>query len=404
MINQQKIEKWVELFLAHVKEITSEVHVAEEEGYKFKAVDTFQQNFDLEAENLKDMLDTAIVNNNLVAGSWYFPRKMLLIFSEESEQETREILRNLLDEKQDVLKRIDDAEKAFNELMARRNKKLKEESHSFIGIRFLSLLLGYAYSNKYNALKPKEWKVFCRYIDSDFKMPKHTSSGGQYEKFTPYIEKLREYIFTIPGIKDLQEQLTSGLGFKDSEFRWMAQNVIYVTSASISRGKIESIGADETEPITPAEEKEGEDEVESLTHGERFAFEEDLQHFIEDNFDSISFGGKLRIYTDPLGRQGLYYPTEYGEVDILALDVDDNYVVIELKRDKAADKTVNQIGRYMQWVEENLASKKGKSVRGIIVAHRGNKSLLGATNALRFPVEIKTYKLKVELTDMFSIK
>ena len=75
-------------------------------------------------------------------------------------------------------------------------------------------------------------------------------------------------------------------------------------------------------------------------------------------------------------------------------------MVIELKRDKAADKTVNQISRYVQWVEENLSSKDGKSVRGIIVAHRGNQSLLGSIKALRFSVVVKTYKLKVDLTDM----
>ena len=397
MINQNQIKKWVELFLAHIEEITPEVHVQEEEGYKFKAVDTFQQNFDLDAKDLKAMLDVAIVNNNLVAGSWYFPRKMLLIFSEENEQETRQILQNLFDEKGDISKRIDDAEKAFEELMDRRNKKRKEDSHSFIGIRFLSLLLGYAYPNKYNALKPKEWKVFCKFIDSDFKMPKHTSSGNQYEKFTPYVEKLREYITTIPRIKDLQDQLTEGLEFKDAEFHWMAQNVIYVTSANIATDDEED-AVDETEP-TVAVEKE-EDEVRLPTIGERFSREEYLQHFIEDNFENISFGGKLKIYTDPLGRQGLYYPTTYGEIDILALDSDDNYVVIELKRDKAADKTVNQISRYVQWVEENLSSKDGKSVRGIIVAHRGNQSLLGSIKALRFSVVVKTYKLKVDLTDM----
>src|SRR3989338_9445857 len=127
MINQNQIKKWVELFLAHIEEITPEVHVQEEEGYKFKAVDTFQQNFDLDAKDLKAMLDVAIVNNNLVAGSWYFPRKMLLIFSEENEQETRQILQNLFDEKGDISKRIYDAEKAFEELMDRRNKKRKED-------------------------------------------------------------------------------------------------------------------------------------------------------------------------------------------------------------------------------------------------------------------------------------
>ena len=72
------------MYLRHIAEITPEVHVTEEEGYKFKAVDIFQRNFDIEAKDLVTMLDTSIVNNNLVTGSWYFPRKMLLIFAKES--------------------------------------------------------------------------------------------------------------------------------------------------------------------------------------------------------------------------------------------------------------------------------------------------------------------------------
>jgi hypothetical protein len=37
MISQSKIREWVNLYLTHVNEITPEVHVKDEEGYKFKS-------------------------------------------------------------------------------------------------------------------------------------------------------------------------------------------------------------------------------------------------------------------------------------------------------------------------------------------------------------------------------
>jgi len=403
MINQQKIEKWVSIYLDHVKEITPEIHVNEEEGYKFKSVDNFQKNFNLQAKDLPAMLEASIVNNNLVAGTWYFPRKMLIIFATEYEKETRSALEYLFNEKEPVADRINKTRDIFNKLVADRSVKLNEQKwkHSFISLRFLSLLLGYMYPNVHNALKPQEWRNFCKFIDDDFTIPSGTSRGEQYDIYGKYIEALRKYIRTLPYIDELRKKLTNGLDFHDEEFRWMAQDVIYVTSRVIEKGSSPDI---EQLDVKTEKFQEEDDEEKLATIDDRFESESNLQHFIEENFDKIDFGEKLQIYTDKSGRQGVYYPTNNGEVDILALDDVGNYVVLELKRNRAADQTVNQIGRYMQWVEKNLATKDNKGVRGIIIAHKGGKLLEGAVKALRFPVRILLYKLKIELSGLESDK
>lgn len=399
MNNSAKIKEWINLYLAHIAAITLEKHVRDEEGYKFKAVDNFQRHFDINAKDLAGMLDCAIENNNLVAGSWYFPRKMLLFFASEEPERTRAALRTLFDQDRPTGERMDIAEEEFDKLIADRNKRLNENKHSFISIRFLSLLLGYRFPLKENALKPREWKRFCRFVDENFDIPRKTSIGAQYKIFFSYTESLRLAIKQLLEIDKIRIKLTEGLDFKDEEFHWMAQDVIYVVSRLIAEGKVGDVGEEGAETEI-SEDGEDEEEREPATTGERFTFEEDLQNFIEENFENISFGGQLRIYTDSSGRQGLYYPTEYGEIDILAVDENGNYVVFELKRDRAADHVVNQLGRYMQWVEENLALKNNKSVRGIILAHRGSKSLYGAAKALRFPVTIMIYRLRVELADL----
>lgn len=396
MISQQKIKEWVDLYLKHIEEITPAVHVNKEEGYKFKAVDTFQKNFNIDAPNFAEMIGRSIEQNNLVAGSMYLPRKTLLSFAEAYESEVRGALKILFDESIDIAKRINETRNIFNNLQQKVNKKLGRILHSYIGLRFLSLLLAFRYPNSINAIKPSEWKVFCGYIDDSFNIPNHTSHGEQYSKYNECIEALRSYIKTIPEIKSLKDQLTKGLDFQDEEYRWMTQDIIYVTA------RIREVDAEPvvtSEPVLASDMEE--DGGEPLTIQNRFALEEDLQHFIGENFGSIDLGESLNLYKDRTGRSGLYYPASgVGEIDVLAVDVDGNYVVIELKRDKAADAVAAQLGRYMQWVDDNMARKEGKNVRGMIIAHRSNRSILDSVRALRFPVKIKYYKIKLDLVDL----
>jgi len=167
-IDQQKVRSWVQIFLKHVAEVGDAYHVQDEEGYKFETVEHFQKNFDLEATDLVNMLDQSILNNNLVVGSMYFPKKMLLIFAESKPDEVREALRTLFDESIHVKDRLTSVETLFDTLMHERNNKLNETSNSYISLRFLSLLLGLRFPEKYNPMKPSEWRVFAKYLDESF--------------------------------------------------------------------------------------------------------------------------------------------------------------------------------------------------------------------------------------------
>jgi len=398
----KKNEEWLKIYLKHVYTVSLETHVNKEEGYKFKAVDTFQRNFDIEAKDLPSMIEASIVNNNLVAGSWYFPRKMLLIFATENPKETRDILRQLFNENEPVSKRIDITKKSFDDLMNIRNKRLNGNAHSFIGIRFLSLLLGYRYPELYNALKPREWNIFSKFINEDFMISTGTSDGERYEAYLPNIEEMRTFIKGNTEVEKIKDALTKDLAFNDSEYRWMTQDVIYVVSQLIQKENISGIDVNNIEPETASAEGDNNSgEKENLTTGDRFTYEEDLQNFVYENLDKISIDKKLELFYDSDGKSGQYYPIKgVGEIDMLTVDNDGNFVVIELKRNLAADAVVAQLARYMQWVEENIANKIGKNVSGIIISHGAKKSILHSTRALRFPVSIKLYKLKLELESM----
>jgi hypothetical protein len=110
------------------------------------------------------------------------------------------------------------------------------------------------------------------------------------------------------------------------------------------------------------------------------ASEKEIEDSIINNPEIIEKGLKL------IKRQNT---TDVGIIDILCLDKNDNYVVIELKKGKASDKVVGQIQRYMAWVGEGLADKE--RVRGIIVAQDYDTKLEYAIKGSKYPVEVKIF-------------
>ena len=132
-----------------------------------------------------------------------------------------------------------------------------------------------------------------------------------------------------------------------------------------------------------------------------FVMEKYLEDFIEGNFDKINFGANLELYQDEenTGRQ---YPTQVGNIDLLAIDkTKKEFVVIELKKGKSSDAVVGQILRYMGWVKENLAVNEygGYGVRGIIILKEKSDKLLYALKMLQ-NVSVFLYSVSFELKEV----
>jgi len=390
MISQEKIKEWIDIYLNYISKTTIERHVSEEEGYKYKSVEKFQQNFNINAPNLSDILDLSIENNNLVTGNMYFPRGMLLEFAQKYENETRSILNNLFDNEIDISKRINDAESTFDELLIRWKKdENREDGKSFISLRFLSLLLGFRFPEKYNALKPREWNLFCKYINPEFMIPQRTSSGEKYLILCEHIDALRKQISKRPEILKIKDQLTRGLEFTDQEFRWMAQDIIYVTARVFAAEKNEETAHLNREEITEVFEKVPDEKINGIME---FPLEEYLENFIVRNWKNIDFGEELHLYMDDEGAPAQQYPTNEGFIDILALDKNNNFVVIELKKGRSNQQVVGQILAYIAWVKNNLANNN-QNVRGIIVAADGNNQLHDAVSMVKELVSVKYYRV-----------
>lgn len=99
-----------------------------------------------------------------------------------------------------------------------------------------------------------------------------------------------------------------------------------------------------------------------------FALESHLEEYMVRNWDSIEFGKNYDIYSIDGVSVGQQFQVDTGNIDILAISKDKKeFLVVELKREKASDVVVGQIQRYMGYIKEEIV-EPGQSVSGAIVA------------------------------------
>ena len=91
--------------------------------------------------------------------------------------------------------------------------------------------------------------------------------------------------------------------------------------------------------------------------------EDELMHRFERH--GTVFGLELQIYNQDGDYYGRQYPIKGGRIDILAVDAQGNFHVIELKKDEGYCDVLEQMQGYMRWIRENKA-KHGQKVYGII--------------------------------------
>lgn len=106
-----------------------------------------------------------------------------------------------------------------------------------------------------------------------------------------------------------------------------------------------------------------------------FAFERHLEDFLITNWLKTPLGEKYDIYEVEGELVGKQFKTDTGPMDILAISKDKKeFLVVELKRDRASDAVIGQTMRYMGWVKKNLLLP-GQIVKGCIIALESDRRL-----------------------------
>ena len=150
------------------------------------------------------------------------------------------------------------------------------------------------------------------------------------------------------------------------------------------------------EPIYKKQQEEKDigkiEPLEEALEASEFAYEKDLQNFLSKNLHQIEAG--LRLYEEE-DITGIEFPVGNRCIDILALDKDNNYVVIELKVSRGYERVVGQLLGYMAWIRKNHADV-GQHVRGTIIAREISEDLLLACSEVT-NIALYEYQLSVSL-------
>jgi len=117
-----------------------------------------------------------------------------------------------------------------------------------------------------------------------------------------------------------------------------------------------------------------------------FALESHLRDFLARNLERIEPGLQLHASSE---NKGVEFPVDGGRIDLLAVDRNGQYVVIELKLSQGRNKTLGQLLYYMGWVDQHLG--KGPC-RGFIIASEITEDL--AVAVARVPgVSLAKYRM-----------
>ena len=126
-----------------------------------------------------------------------------------------------------------------------------------------------------------------------------------------------------------------------------------------------------------------------------FLFEKHLEDFIVNNWERTPLANDYNIFEKDGEVVGKQFPTTMGAIDILGQRKDkSDFLVIELKRDRASDNVVGQTLRYMGWIKEHLCHQD-QNVTGCIIAQRKDEKLDYALKAhssiqfMRFEVDFR---------------
>lgn len=129
-----------------------------------------------------------------------------------------------------------------------------------------------------------------------------------------------------------------------------------------------------------------------------FALEQHLEEFLVKNWSQTELGKHYDIFKEDGELVGQQYPTDTGNIDILAISKDQKtLLVVELKKGRASDNVIGQIQRYMGYVKEELA-ETNQRVEGVIIGLEDDlriKRALSVTNNIefyRYQVSFKLFK------------
>lgn len=216
--------------------------VSQQEIYKWKAVKCFQDNWDIDADNFYKMLVVSIKQTqNLLKSGQYFPLRMLMHYSEQRPNEVRKLFKQLFNEEEDILERIENFQKEINEI----NTELFPGKNSYQDHRAVIVYLTLRFPERYFFYKYQMFKDFSEKAELIYK-----PISGRIENighFNSQCELIRYELSTDQELLKLHKNRLTEDCYFDENLNILTQDFIYAVARHLNQPtKIKKIEVTET--------------------------------------------------------------------------------------------------------------------------------------------------------------
>lgn len=205
------------------------------ELYKWKAIKTFQDNWNIEAENFEEMIKASLKGaGNLLTARNFFPGLMIMRFAEREPEATREMFRVLFDENKNLNQRYDYFINKSNEILFKYWEK--EKHHHYQDAHSVSTYLTFMYPEKYYIYKANADKEIARFLDVDINK---TNKNGKLKAFFDFADDVLEYIEKDKELLSLSKSSLDEESYQDEKFHMLTCDLLFFGGVKLLREKKE---------------------------------------------------------------------------------------------------------------------------------------------------------------------
>ena len=201
------------------------------ESYKWKATEHFQDNFKIDAQNLKENLEEALrYENNLLSGQMNFSKAMLLKNAEISPEDVRSALSMLFNENIDLAKRADDFVEQFNAIHEanKASGSIKANQNPHQNPHSVSVYLAFSNPSRHYIYKESVWLDFKAVTDLDY--PSLNWFTHKLVGYNQICNHIREVLISDKELMNLHD---ASYPNDKSDYHLLTQDFIYAVAVHL---------------------------------------------------------------------------------------------------------------------------------------------------------------------------
>lgn len=226
MIDRKKFDKLVKKYQNYFTNHKGENGESywEEEEFKWRGIKTFQDNWDLDTQNLSDMIKRSLYGvSHMMVSQARFPEGMIEDFAEREPDTVRAMFKDLFDESRDIVERFHSFKQKSADLLERVGNGAKNH---FQDERTIALYLWLRYPDKYYVYQYTQARNLSIALGSDHRIIKGRLDSNIREWLALYNE-VTELMKQKPVVRNWETQGMTAVHYPDPEYRMLATDLAY---------------------------------------------------------------------------------------------------------------------------------------------------------------------------------